>query len=108
MHYLNMVLRSFHYYDTGKVINQQPRRSVNSGFPEVSFPPPTSKIHQKPANLQQENAKPLFTAATSSTSESNFANFDVANFRAPSEDKKGKCNGEMFTFRREFDLGGEN
>lgn len=73
----------------GKVINQQPRRSVNSGFPEVSFPPPTSKIHQKPANLQQENAKPLFTAATSSTSESNFANFDVANFRAPSEDKKG-------------------
>ena len=79
---------------SGKVISQQPRRSVNSGFPEVSFPPPTSKIHQKSASLQQqENAKPVFTAAAAvpNTSESNFANFEVANFRAPSEDQKGEC-----------------
>ena len=78
---------------SGKVISQQPRRSVSSGFPEVSFPPPTSKIHQKSANLQQqETAKPVFTAAAvPNTSESNFANFEVANFRAPSEDQKGEC-----------------
>jgi hypothetical protein len=71
---------------------------VNSGFPEVSFHPPISKIHQKSGSLQQDNAKPLFTAVTSNISETNFANFEVANIRAPSEDTKGKCKKLLHNF----------